>query len=134
MVWLARAGLRGRLGSGRQWVSWIGIDDLLDIYYRALVDTRLEGPVNATAPQPVRDAEYARLLGRVLSRPLQLPVPGAGPRLILGSDGAAELAEANQRVLPHKLTGIGHSFRHAELEPALRHLLGRATPAAVASG
>jgi len=125
---LAEVGAGGRLGAGRQWVSWIGIDDLTDIYYRALIDGTLAGPVNATAPHPVRNAAYARVLARVLRRPLQLPVPALGPRLLLGQEGTSELAEAGQRVSPRRLLRDGHRFRHPELEPALRHQLGRAHP------
>ena len=129
LLWpLAEVGAGGRLGNGRQWMSWIGIDDLTDIYYRVLVDDTLAGPVNAAAPHPVRGAEYARALARVLRRPLQLPVPALGPRLLLGAQGASELAEADQRVSPQRLLCGGHRFRHRELEPALRHLLGRANP------
>jgi len=131
LLWpLAEVGAAGRLGTGRQWLSWIGIDDLADIYYRALVDGRLAGPVNATAPSPVRNADYARVLGQVLHRPVQLPVPAIGPRLLLGGEGASELAEASQRVSPQRLLAAGHPFRHPQLEPALRHLLGRAGPSA----
>ncbi len=127
LLWpLAEVGAAGRIGAGRQWLSWIGIDDLTDVYYRALLDTRLSGPVNATAPDPVRNTGYTRVLGRVLHRPLQLPVPAAGPRALLGREGASELAEASQRVSPARLLGVGHQFRHPHLEPALRHLLGRA--------
>lgn len=129
LLWpLAEVGAGGRLGGGYQWVSWIGIDDLTDIYYRALTDDTLAGPVNATAPHPVRNAGYARTLALVLRRPLQLPVPGLGPRLLLGAEGASELAGADQRVSPRRLLRDGHRFRHPELEPALRHLLGRARP------
>ncbi|MCV7382897.1 TIGR01777 family oxidoreductase [Mycolicibacter longobardus] len=123
---LFAAGLGGRLGSGRQWLSWIGIDDLVDVYHRALWDTGLSGPVNAVAPNPVRNSEYTKTLGRVLRRPTILPVPGLGPRVLLGSQGARELACASQRVLPVRLGDAGHRFRTPELEPALRHLLGRA--------
>jgi hypothetical protein len=131
LLWpLAEIGAGGRLGAGRQWVSWIGIDDLTDIYYRALTDDTLTGPVNATAPHPVRNADYARILARVLRRPLQLPVPGPGPRLLLGEEGASELAGADQRVSPRRLLRDGHRFRHLDLELALRHLLGRAHPGA----
>jgi len=122
---LFEAGLGGRLGSGRQWQSWIGIDDLADVYLRALVDPALSGPVNAVAPDPVRNTDYTRLLGQVLRRPTVIPVPGFGPRLLLGAEGARELAEASQRVHPDALLAAGHSFRHPQLEPALRHLLGR---------
>jgi uncharacterized protein (TIGR01777 family) len=122
---LFQAGLGGRLGSGRGWMAWIGIDDLLDIYLSALMDPSLEGPVNATAPEPVRNAEYTRILADVLHRPAVLPVPRLGPRLLLGSEGAAEVALASQRVLPARLTAAGHRFRYPCLEPALRHVLGR---------
>ncbi|OBI54947.1 TIGR01777 family oxidoreductase [Mycobacterium sp. E787] len=122
---LFAAGLGGRLGDGRQWLSWIGIDDLIDVYHRALWDTELSGPVNAVAPQPVRNSEYTRTLARVLRRPAALPVPALGPRLLLGEQGARELACASQRVIPEKLTAAGHRFRQPDLESALRHLLGR---------
>ena len=123
---LFSAGLGGRLGSGRQWLSWIGIDDLVDVYHRALWDTALSGAVNAVAPQPVRNTEYTRTLAHVLHRPAALPVPPLGPRILLGEQGARELACASQRVLPERLRQAGHRFRHPDLDHALRHLLGRA--------
>ena len=119
------AGLGGRLGDGRQWLSWIGIDDLVDVYHRALWDTALSGPVNAVAPQPVRNTEYTHTLAHVLHRPAILPVPSLGPRMLLGAQGARELACASQKVLPGKLSQAGHRFRQPDLEHALRHLLGR---------
>jgi uncharacterized protein len=121
---LFAAGLGGRLSSGRQWLAWIGMDDLLDVYYRALYDSRLTGPVNAVAPNPVRNADYTRALARVLRRPAILPVPSFGPRLLLGEEGARELAEANQRVVPTKLQTLGHRFRRSALEDTLAHELG----------
>ena len=121
---LFSAGLGGRIGDGRQWLSWIGIDDLVDIYYRGLWDTALSGPVNAVAPEPVRNVDYTRTLARVLRRPAVLPVPPLGPRLLLGNQGARELACASQRVIPAKLQQAGHRFRHPDLDEALRHLLG----------
>lgn len=125
---LFAAGVGGRLGHGQQWTSWIGIDDLLDVYYRALVSPGLSGAVNAVAPNPVRNVEYARTLARVLRRPAPLPVPSAGPRLLLGAEGASEFAEASQYVRPDRLLAVGHRFRHAELDTALRHLLGHEVP------
>ncbi|HET6916884.1 MAG TPA: TIGR01777 family oxidoreductase [Acidimicrobiales bacterium] len=122
---LFATGLGGPLSGGQAWMSWIGIDDLVDIYLRALVDLHLDGPVNATAPEPVRNEDFTAVLGRVLRRPTVLPVPSLGPRLLLGREGAAELALASQRVLPSKLIESGHRFRHPNLEPALRHVLGR---------
>jgi uncharacterized protein (TIGR01777 family) len=121
------AGLGGRLGDGRQWLSWIGIDDLVDVYHRALWDTALSGPVNAVAPQPVRNSDYTRALAHVLHRPAVLPVPPLGPRLLLGAQGARELACANQKVIPARLNQAGHQFRHPDVDQALRHLLGHAT-------
>ena len=117
-------GLGGPVGGGSQWVSWIGIDDLVDVFGRALVDQRMAGPVNAVAPHPVRNDEYAKTLARVLHRPALVPVPGFGPRLLLGGEGASELVEASQRVVPQRLLDAGHAFRHPELEGCLRHQLG----------
>ncbi|OBA79934.1 TIGR01777 family protein [Mycobacterium sp. 1164966.3] len=122
---LFSAGLGGRLGDGRQWLSWIGIDDLVDIYHRALWDNALSGAVNAVAPQPVRNADYTRTLAHALRRPAVLPVPPLGPRLLLGEQGARELAFASQRVVPSRLDQAGHRFRQPDLDQALRHLLGR---------
>jgi uncharacterized protein (TIGR01777 family) len=121
---LFAAGLGGRLGSGRQWLSWIGLDDLLDVYYRALYDIRLSGPVNAVTPTPLRNADYTRALARILHRPAVVPVPAFGPRLLLGEQGSRELAEANQRVVPTKLETLGHRFRRSSIEDALAHELG----------
>ena len=121
---LFAAGLGGRLGSGRQWLPWIGIDDLVDIYQRALFDDALSGPLNAVAPAPVRNLDYTRTLARVLHRPAVFPVPGFGPQLLLGREGARELAEASQRATPQRLVELDHPFRHPQLEGALRHLLG----------
>ncbi|WP_300678262.1 TIGR01777 family oxidoreductase [Nocardioides sp.] len=121
---LFAAGLGGRLGDGRQWLSWIGIDDLIDVYLRALVDDRLRGPVNAVAPLPVTGREYAATLGRALHRPALLPAPAFGTALILGREGATEVALASQRVEPTVLAQVGHEFRFPDLEPGLRHLLG----------
>ena len=122
---LFAAGLGGRLGSGQQWLSWIGLDDLLDVYYRAIYDDRLTGAVNAVGPEPVRNSDYTRALAATLRRPALVPVPSIGPRLLLGKQGAAELAEADQRVRPALLEGLGHRFRQPTLRDALAHQLGR---------
>lgn len=122
---LFSAGLGGPIGDGQQWLSWIGVDDLVDIYHRGLWDTTLSGPVNAVAPEPVRNTDYTRVLAEVLHRPAVLPVPSLGPRLLLGDQGARELACASQNVIPALLQQAGHRFRHPELDQALRHLLGR---------
>jgi uncharacterized protein (TIGR01777 family) len=122
---LFEAGLGGRLGTGKQWLAWIALDDLLDIYLRAVLDPGLSGPVNAVAPEPVRNTDYTRTLAGVLRRPAVLPVPGFGPRLLLGDEGAREIAQASQYVRPERLIGAGHRFRQPELAGALRHLFGR---------
>ena len=122
---LFEAGLGGRLGDGKQWLAWIALDDLLDIYRRAILDPGLSGPLNAVAPEPVRNTDFTRTLAGVLRRPAVLPVPGFGPRLLLGDEGAREIAQASQYVLPERLTGAGHRFRTPELTGALRHLFGR---------
>ncbi|MFB7716049.1 TIGR01777 family oxidoreductase [Nocardia sp. NPDC056100] len=122
---LFTTGLGGRIGDGAQWLSWIGIDDLVDVYHRALWDETLSGPVNAVAPNPARNREYTATLAHVLHRPAILPVPGFGPALLLGKQGAQELANASQRVTPARLTAAEHRFRTPDLEKTLRHLLGR---------
>ncbi len=122
---LFEAGLGGRLGTGKQWLAWIALDDLLDIYLRAVLDPGLSGPVNAVAPEPVRNTDYTRTLAAVLRLPAVLPVPGFGPRLLLGDEGAREIAQASQDVQPERLIQAGHRFRQPELEGALRHLFGR---------
>ncbi|MBO0731376.1 MAG: TIGR01777 family oxidoreductase, partial [Acidimicrobiaceae bacterium] len=119
------AGMGGRLGAGQQWWSWIDIDDVTDIYARALIDDALEGPVNAVAAQPVQNREYTATLARVLRRPALVPVPAFGPQVLLGPEGAREFAHASQRVRPARLIAAGHTFRRPTLEACLRHQLGR---------
>ncbi|MGH8900177.1 MAG: TIGR01777 family oxidoreductase [Egibacteraceae bacterium] len=120
---LFRLGVGGRLGSGRQWTSWITIDDIVGILAHALMEPSLDGVLNGTAPEPVRNAEYTRVLGRVLGRPAVLPVPRAGPAALLGREGAEETALASQRVLPARTEATGYVFRHRDLETGLRHVL-----------
>lgn len=122
---LFSAGLGGPIGGGTQWLSWIGLDDLLDVYHRAAYDIRLTGPVNAVAPHPVRNSDYTAALAGVLRRPARIPVPPAVPRLLLGAQGATELALADQRVVPAELQRLGHRFRHRTITEALAHQLGR---------
>lgn len=122
---LFTAGVGGPVAGGRQWTSWIDIDDLIGIYHRALFDDGLSGPVNAVAPNPVRNAEYAHTLARVLGRAAPFPVPSLAPRAVLGHEGSLELAEASQNVRPAALQSLGHQFRRSDLESSLRHQLGR---------
>jgi uncharacterized protein (TIGR01777 family) len=119
-----RLGLGGRLGSGRQWLSWTALDDIVGAYLHALTHDELDGPVNNVAPNPVTNAEFTATLARVLRRPAVLPVPAFAPRLVLG-ESADEFLFVSQRAHPGRLLETGYRFRFPELEPALRHTLDR---------
>jgi uncharacterized protein len=121
---LFRLGIGGRLGSGRQWLSWISLDDVAGAYLHALTHQDLEGPVNAVAPNPVTNAEFTATLARILRRPAFLHVPAFAPRLVLGQ-AADELLFVSQRARPARLQATGYRFQFPELEPALRQTLGR---------
>jgi len=113
--------LGGRIGSGRQWFSWIHVDDLVGIYRLALIDTALTGPINAAAPEPCRQAELAAALGRALHRPSWLPVPAWAIRLALR--GQATLILDSRRVAPARAVAAGFRFRHPGLDAALADVL-----------
>ena len=118
------AGAGGPVGSGRQWVSWIGLDDAVGALHHLLQHGELSGPVNIVAPGPVRNSELARTLGRVLHRPALLPLPAPAVAAAFGEMGRATLL-ASQRVLPRRLGESGFSFLAPDLESALRRELGR---------
>ena len=120
---LFRLGLGGRIGNGRQYVSWVAIDDVLGAIEHAIADERLSGPVNVTAPAPVTNAQYARTLAGVLHRPSVLPAPAPAVRLLLGEFSSELLG--GQRVLPERLRQTGYEFRYPRLEGALRAALDR---------
>jgi len=115
----------GRVGSGKQYWSWISIDDAAGAVHHALMTESLVGPVNAVAPNPVTNLEFTKTLGRVLNRPTILPMPATAARLALG-EMADELLLASLRVKPNALLRSGYDFRQPTLEAALRHLLGKA--------
>lgn len=119
-----RLGLGGTLGSGRQYVSWITLDDLVRVVEAALIDQRLRGPVNAVAPNPVTNREFTKALAAALRRPAVLPVPAWVVRLLLGDMGR-ELLLASTRVRPARLEAIGFAFEHPDVAAALAALLGR---------
>lgn len=121
-----RLGLGGRIGSGRQWMSWIGIDDVVGAIHHALMTDELSGPVNATAPHPRTNQEVAAALGKALGRPARLPVPPKAIKLVLGEMGESTVL-AGARVLPARLQESGYVFRHPHLPGALRFLLGTAS-------
>jgi len=125
MLPLFRSGLGGVIGSGRQFVSWIALDDLPLILLHALQCGDLSGPVNAVAPRPVTNREFTEALGKALSRPTPLPVPAFALRLAVGGEMADALLLASARVFPRRLEETGYRFRFPELGGALRHLLMR---------
>lgn len=123
-----------KLGSGRQWMSWIERDDLIRIIAHAIADDTLRGPVNATAPCPVRNDAFTQALGRALKRPAILRIPAWALRWVLGNM-ARETMLVSQRVIPKKLTDHGFEFRHAEIAPMLRKITGaKSKPSADAPG
>jgi uncharacterized protein len=113
----------GRSGSGRQWVSWVHLEDVVGLYGLALRDPGVSGPLNVVAPEPVRNAELAVEIGRVLHRPVWLPQPA--PLLRLAMRGMADLLLVGHRVTPAVAKGRGYEFRYPEVGPALTEALGR---------
>jgi uncharacterized protein len=119
-----RVGAGGPVGTGRQYMSWIAIDDAVGAIEHLLRAEPMRGPVNLVAPEAVTNAEFTKTLGRVLRRPTVLPVPAFALRLLLG-EVADEMLLASTRVRPSRLLDSGYRFRHPRLEAALRHLLGK---------
>jgi uncharacterized protein len=127
-----KLGLGGRIGSGQQWWSWIHVDDIVGAIHHAIrmeslvgpANAPVDGPVNLVAPNPVRNAEFTKVLASVLGRPAFFPVPEFALRLAFGAEAAEELLLASQRVEPQKLTASGYTFRFRELRAALENLVG----------
>lgn len=122
---LFSTGLGGSFGDGEFWLSWIGADDLTDIYTHAIMDGELSGPINAVGPNPVLNRGLAQAIGAELNRPSVIPIPTFGPALLLGKEGARELALADQRVIPEVMNKHAHHFRYPTIDKALAHELGR---------
>jgi uncharacterized protein (TIGR01777 family) len=120
-----KLGVGGRLGSGRQWWSWVHVQDLVGAMHHILQSDLIEGPVNGVAPGPVTNLEFTKTLGAVLSRPTIFPVPEFALRLVLGTDAANELLLASQRVEPARLVSSGYPFQYSDLKKALQSILGR---------
>ncbi len=118
-----RYGFGGRMGSGRQWVPWIQIDDAVGLIRRALQDDALHGAVNAVAPHPVRNAELTREIARTLHRPSLLPVPAFALRLALGN--LSDELLGSRRCIPQRMLDVGFEFAHTKIESALSVELGR---------
>jgi len=119
-----RKGVGGVLGNGKQFMSWIALDDVVGVIYHALLTPSLQGPVNAVSPHPVTNRQFTRILGKVLRRPTLLALPAFAARLAFG-EMADALLLASARVEPTRLLETGFAFRYPELEGALRHLLGQ---------
>ena len=120
-----RLGLGGPAGSGKQWMSWIHIDDLVDFYVKSLDLPRMKGPINGTAPEPVRNKEFSQKLASSLHRPCIFPVPAFALKLMYGE--ASRLVLEGQRVLPKAIRTLGLQYQYRSLDAALENLVG--TPA-----
>jgi uncharacterized protein (TIGR01777 family) len=112
----------GRVGSGRQWVSWIALEDAVELIVRAIDDDAIRGPINLSAPDPRRQAEVARSIGRAMHRPAWFPTPSWAVRLVLGQ--MATLALGSRRVWPELALASGFRFRTTSLDEALDRALG----------
>ena len=125
MLTAFKSGLAGRVGNGRQYVPWIDLDDCVGIFYHALMNEAARGIWNGTAPNPVTNATFTDVLGRILRRPTVVPVPSLAVRAMLGEMGD-ELLLQGQRARPEAVMKAGYAFRYEGLEDSLRHQLGRA--------
>lgn len=121
---LFRLGLGGKLGNGKQYMSWISMDDLLHVVLFAINNKSVKGPINVTSPKPVTNEKFTKTLGRILSRPTMSFVPAFAIRLLYGEMGK-ELVLGSCRVIPEKLMSWGFRFYYPTLEKALRHVLGK---------
>ena len=124
MLPVFKAGVGGKLGHGRQFVSWIAIDDLMGAISHSIATESLSGPVNTVSPNPVRNLEMTKALGKVLRRPTLFSVPAFAVRLMLG-EMADSLLLASQRAQPRRLLAAGFAFQFPDFETALRHVLHR---------
>lgn len=117
-------GIGGRLGSGNQWMSWIALEDVVEIVRSAILSVEFSGPVNIVAPNPVRNSEFTRVVAETLHRPAIFSAPAFALRIALGQM-ADPLLLSSQRVIPERLLAIGHKFRFANLDAALQSILAR---------
>jgi uncharacterized protein len=120
-------GAGGKLGSGRQWVSWIALEDEVGAIVHLLGDNSLSGPFNLTAPNPVTNADMTKAIGKALRRPTLLPAPAFALKTALGAEMAEELLLVSQRALPTRLLDSGYTFRHPEFDGALRTALAESS-------
>ena len=121
---LFKLGVGGKFGNGKQWQSWISLDDEIGAI-KHLLTANVSGAVNLTAPNPVTNAEFTKVLASVLKRPAIVPVPTFAPKIVLGGELADALLFTGQRVIPAALNASGYAFKHSTLESALRSLLSK---------
>ena len=121
---LFKLGVGGKFGNGKQWQSWISIDDEIGAIEH-LLTANVSGAVNLTAPNPVTNAEFTKVLASVLKRPAIVPVPAFAPKILLGGELADALLFTGQRVIPAALNASGYTFKHNTLESAFRSLLSK---------
>lgn len=117
-----KAGVGGPVGSGKQYMPWIHIDDLIGIYLAAIDNPAFQGPINAAAPEPVTNKEFAKALGRAISRPALAPVPGFTLKLLYGE--MSQIVLTGVRMVPGRAAELGYEFKHPDLDEALRSTLG----------
>ena len=117
-----RIGIGGPVGSGKQWMSWISIDDLVYMLYFCVCNPNVQGPINATTPNPVSNKEFGKQLGRALHRPAIMPLPSFAVRLIFGEMGQALLLEG-AKVLPKKAQDLHYEFVHPTLQTYFSEVL-----------
>jgi hypothetical protein len=114
----------GRIGNGQQWMSWIALDDVIEILRLAIENGNVRGPINVISPQPVQNTEFTKVLASTMHRPALFPAPPFALRLALG-EMADALLLSSQRVLPKKLESLGYRFQHSDLSAALKHVLNQ---------
>jgi uncharacterized protein (TIGR01777 family) len=117
-----KLGLGGPLGNGRQHMSWVALDDLVEMIQFSLLNASLHGAANAVAPNPVTNRDFTRALGAVLKRPTPFPVPSFAIRALFGEMGQ-ELLLSSTRAVPSRLRDAGFGFAYPEIRPALEHVL-----------
>jgi len=121
MIPLFKYFLGGPLGSGRQWFSWVHMDDLARAFIFLLKNTEIKGAVNLCSPEPVRNVDLGRAIGKILHRPSFIPAPGFMIKLILGEFGSVLLR--GQRVIPRRLLDAGFQFKYPNMEEALKTII-----------
>jgi uncharacterized protein len=122
---LFKVGLGGRIGNGNEYMSWIGLDDLLGLILYTIVDETISGPINAVSPNPITNADFTMTLGKVLSRPTMFSIPKSIIKSVLGEELAESAILSSTRVIPKRLIKVGYQFRFSYLESVLEHTLGK---------